>query len=553
MRLQGESVYPVPPLGLPQDGRSDHDPSAIAGSEAVRLFVERAQAIEPRFSLTAHTAPVVAEVCRRLDGLPLAIELAAAQVRLLSPEALLARLNGSASSTLLELLSGGARDLPVRHQTLRRTIAWSYELLDDEEQRLFRRLSVFVGGFTLEQAAAVCDDASGRELDEISSAPSAPRSSVLDLVASLVERSLLLPLVPGAAEPCFGMLTTIRDFARERLEGSGERPAVQRRHAEHYLGVAEAAAPQLHGARQATWLDRLDREHGDLRAAMAWCAEHDLTMALRLGGALWRFWQVRGHVREGRVWLERMIDADGAAVSAPPRPERARALNAAAFLAFMAGDYSVAIERHHETLAIRRTLADHEGVAESLNSLGLVLRCVGETDAADGLLTEALAATRALGSRGREANILNNQARSAYYRGDHAAARTLHEQALAVGREAGDAWAVAICLGDLGDVSLARGDADAACRLYEESLAAWLALGDLRGVAQCLEGFAGLVSGDAAGADGAIARGGRGGPRDDLRTVLAGPTGLGRSDAEASARVADRSSGSRRPGPEAWR
>ena len=356
LRLQGESVYPVPPLGLPQDGRSDHDTSAIAGSEAVRLFVERAQAIEPRFSLTAHTAPVVAEVCRRLDGLPLAIELAAARVRLLSPEALLARLNGSASSTLLELLSGGARDLPARHQTLRRTIAWSYELLDDEEQRLFRRLSVFVGGFTLEQAAAVCDDASGRSLDEISSAPSAPRSSVLDLVASLVERSLLLPLVPGSrpnhASAC-SRRSGISPGSVSKTAASGR--WFERRHAEHYLGVAEAAAPQLHGARQATWLDRLDREHGDLRAAMAWCAEHDLTMALRLGGALWRFWQVRGHVREGRVWLERMIEADGAAVSAPPRPERARALNAAAFLAFMAGDYSVAIERHHETLAIRRS------------------------------------------------------------------------------------------------------------------------------------------------------------------------------------------------------
>jgi non-specific serine/threonine protein kinase len=494
LRLQGESVYPVPPLRLPHVGRSDHDTFAIAGSEAVRLFVERAQAIEPRFSLTAQNAPVVAEICRRLDGMPLAIELAAARVRLLSPEALLARLNGSANTMPLELLSGGPRDLPVRQQTLRRTIAWSYELLDHEERRLFERLSAFVDGFTLEQAADICADTGAAEPVETSPTPSVPRSSILDLIASLVERSLLLPPDPSAAEARFSMLGTIRDFARERLDASGERLAVQRRHAEHYLGVAEAAAPQLHGARQATWLDRLDREHGDLRAALAWCAEHDVTMALRLGGALWRFWQVRGHVREGRAWLERMIEEDQADGSGLPRLELARALNAAAFLAFMAGDYSVAIERHHEILAIRRALGDLEGVAESLNSLGLVLRCVGDLDAADGLFGEALAASRALGSRGREANILNNQARSAHYRGDHAAAQTLHEQALAVGREAGDAWAVAISLGDLGDVRQARGDTDAASRLYEESLAAWLALGDLRGVAQCLEGFAGLTS-----------------------------------------------------------
>jgi ATP/maltotriose-dependent transcriptional regulator MalT len=188
-----------------------------------------------------------------------------------------------------------------------------------------------------------------------------------------------------------------------------------------------------------------------------------------------------------------VIDADEAAAMAPLGSELAHALNAAAFLAFMAGDYSAAIERHQDVLAIRRQLGDREGVVESSNSLGLVLRCVGDLDGADALFAEALATARELGCRGREANILNNRARLAYYRGDHAAAQDLHEQALAVGREAGDAWAVAICLGDLGDVYRARGDASAACRQYEESLAAWRELGDLRGVAQCLEGFAGLA------------------------------------------------------------
>jgi predicted ATPase/DNA-binding CsgD family transcriptional regulator len=497
LRLQGESVYPVPPLGLPPVGDSGGDAADIVNSEAVHLFVERAQAIDPGFALTRRTAPVVAEICQRLDGLPLAIELAAARVSLFPPDAMLSRLNGTANTAPLELLSGGARDLPVRQQTLRRTIAWSYELLDPAERGLFRRLAVFVGGFTLEQAAAICDEGASGELrgesDVARFSQRSTRHSLLVLVASLLERSLLLPIEGVESEPRFGVLATIRDFARELLESSGESAEAHRRHAEYYLGLAEKAAPQLHGSRQVEWLDRLDVEHGDLRAAMSWCAEHNLPMALRLGGALWRFWQVRGHVREGRTWLERMIEADRATHSKAPRSDRASALNAAAFLAFMAGDYSLAVVRHRETLAIRRKLGDHEGVAESLNSLGLVLRCLGDYDGADALFEEALSASRALGSRGREANILNNQARSAYYRDDHAAAQALHEQALAVGREARDAWAVAICLGDLGDVYQARGDVEAACRLYEESLAAWRDLGDLRGVAQCLEGFAGLV------------------------------------------------------------
>jgi DNA-binding CsgD family transcriptional regulator len=381
---------------------------------------------------------------------------------------------------------------------LRRTIAWSYELLDAEEQALFRQLSVFVGGFTLEQAEAVCDGgarSADRGAKERAS-PSLldPRPSILELVASLLERSLLRPVDPVEEVPRFAMLATVREFARERLEASGEALELGRRHAGYYLRLADEAAPRLHGSRQARWLDRLDFEHDDLRTAMTWCAEHDLPAALRLGGALWRFWQVRGHVREGRAWLDRMIEADEAGPSTPSRPERASALNAAAFLAFMAGDYELAAARHRETLAIRRELGDREGIAESLNNLGLVLRCVGDHVAAGALFEEALAAGRGLGNRAREANVLNNMARSAYYRGDHDTAQVLHERGLAVGREAGDSWVVAICLGDLGDVRQARGDAEAARRLYEQSLAAWRELGDPRGVAQCLEGFAGLAA-----------------------------------------------------------
>ncbi|MCC6756223.1 MAG: tetratricopeptide repeat protein, partial [Solirubrobacterales bacterium] len=245
---------------------------------------------------------------------------------------------------------------------------------------------------------------------------------------------------------------------------------------------------------QAGWLDRLEIEHDELRAALAWSLETDVPAAVRLGGALGRFWQVRGHVREGRGWLERIISAAELAPSPAADRDLARALNAAAFLAFLAGDYEQAAARYRETLAARRQFGDAEGVAESLNSLGLTLRCMGDHAAADALFGEALAANRALGNRAREANILNNLARSAFYRGDDTAALALHEQALAVGRAAGELWAVAICLGDIGDVYQARGDLVMAGRLYESSLTEWLALGDLRGVAQCLEGFAGLLA-----------------------------------------------------------
>jgi tetratricopeptide (TPR) repeat protein len=426
--------------------------------------------------LSRENATTVAGICRRLDGLPLAIELAAVRIKLLTPEALLRRLDRR-----LPLLTGGARDLPTRQQTLRDAITWSYDLLTPEEQRLFRRLGIFVGGFTVEAAEAV-GDAEG----DLGIEP-------LDGMGSLAGKSLLRGSETTDGEPRFEMLVTIREFAREQLELSGEAATFRARHARYYRDLVEEIAPRLHGPHQARWLDLLDAEHGNLRAAMAWSADHDLDLALDLGGALWRFWQVRGHVPEGRAWLERVVTADAARPATPPTPSRARALNAVAFLAFMAGDYERATARYRETLAIRRALDDREGIAESLNNLGLTLRCIGDHRGANDLFEQALHQTRALGNRAREANILNNLARSAYYRGQYAAAEALHEQALTAGRESGDDWAVAICLGDLGDVHQAQGDADTARWLYEQSLAAWRALGDLRGVAQCLEGFAGLI------------------------------------------------------------
>ena len=494
LRLQGEQVYPVPPLALPDP--ADADP---VGSEAVRLFVERARAVEPAFALTDENATAVGEICRRLDGLPLAIELAAARIGLLPPPAMLARLERR-----LPLPTDGPRDLPARQRTLRDTIAWSYDLLDEEDRALFRRLAVFAGGWTLEAAEAVCGDPDDRRPPGDAGRPSRdfilPQSAVLAALARLVDKSLVLPERQAEdGDVRYRLLETIRQYAAEHL-GGDEEAAVRRRHRDWFLRVAEAAEAQVWGREQVAGLDRLERGHDDLRAALHWSAERggaETEPGLLLAGALWRFWQVRGHLREGRGWLTRLLAAaDGEdAGGKQPTTGRARALNAVAFLAFMEGDYALAQQIHRETLEIRRALGDREGVAETLNNLGLVLRCAGDHAAAVALFEEALEASRALGNRAREAHILNNLARAAYYRGNHAAARALHEQGLAVGRDAGDSWAVAICLGDLGDLHQARGNADAARARYEESLVLWRELGDHRGVAQCPEGFAGLVAG----------------------------------------------------------
>ncbi|MDQ2997315.1 MAG: NB-ARC domain-containing protein, partial [Chloroflexota bacterium] len=300
LHLRGEQEFAVPPLALPDLQRLP-DLAVLSQYAAVALFIQRACAIQPDFAVTNATAPAVAEICHRLDGLPLAIELAAMRVKLLPLPALLARLDNR-----LKLLTGGARDLPARQQTIRATIAWSYDLLELDTQPLFRRLAVFVGGCTLEAVAAVCNASGDLPLD------------VLDGLATLVDTSLLRQEEGADGESRFVMLETIHEYAIEQLAASGEAVAINRLHAEHYLALAEAAYAHLTGAEQALWLNRLEREHDNLRAAVGWTVESgEIELELRLIATIWRLWEIHGYWSEGRAWLDRVLVRSSASEHTP--------------------------------------------------------------------------------------------------------------------------------------------------------------------------------------------------------------------------------------------
>src|SRR5918993_381173 len=334
LRLRAEREYPVPPLALPRR-KPPPLPEHLTQYTAVQLFVERAQAVKPDFAIDNENAPAVAEICHRLDGLPLAIELAAARVRMLSPQAMLPRLEKR-----LPLLTGGARDAPARQRTLRNTIAWSYDLLEPKEQILFRRLAVFGGGATFEAVEAVAN-ADG-SLD------------VFGGLERLLEQSLLRQDVGPEGEPRFSLLETIREFGIEQLEAHGESEDAQARHAGFFLTLVEEAAPDLHGPTQRAWLERLETEHDNIRAALGWSLTHEPEAALRIGAALFWFWYYRGHLTEGRDWIERAL-ATGASAS----PDvRARVLNWSSAFAWERADYATAALRSEEALALARSAGD---------------------------------------------------------------------------------------------------------------------------------------------------------------------------------------------------
>jgi predicted ATPase/transcriptional regulator with XRE-family HTH domain len=353
LQLRGEHEYPVPPLALP-DSRRALTTEELSQYGAVALFIERATAIKPDFVVTDTNAPAVVEICARLDGLPLAIELAATRIRLLNPQAMLARLERR-----LPMLTGGARDLPARQRTLRSTIGWSYDLLDEGERTLFRRLAIFVGGCTLEAAETVCDADGDLGID------------MLDGVASLVSKSLLREF-GQEDEPRFGMLETIRDYGQELLEAGRELDDLRRRHVEYYLTFAERLHPRFEGHFNAAWSALLEREHDNLRAALTWSQQvaADLEAGPRLAGALWQFWWHHGHLREGREWLERMLsERAGPAV-------RARMLAGAGGLASYLSDlsdYSRAATYLEAARALWQQIGDQRGVAWTLHRLGWVV------------------------------------------------------------------------------------------------------------------------------------------------------------------------------------
>ena len=471
LRVGGEHRFPVPPLALP-DPASVADSATAAGYEAVVLFEARARAADPDFAVADANAVAVVEACRRLDGLPLAIELAAARMNVLTPESLLARLDDR-----LPLLTRGPRDAPARHQTLRAAIAWSYDLLDAPTRVMFERLGVFADGCTLEAAEVVCAvggarAAGGREC---------PAVDVLDGLAALIDRSLLQREQQPDGHPRFRMLETIREFALERLEASGGANDARGRHTAFFLALVEHAEPELTGGEQAAWLDRLERDRENLRQALHWALEStQADLGLRLGSALTRFWLVRGTIGEGRRWLKTALAAGGTPVW------RAKALHRAGDLAWSQGDHAAAGERLEECLALRRALGDRAGVAGALNSLGLVKRGRADYPAARLLHEEALALAREAGDQAEIYLALACLGAVAYQEGDYDTARARYEDALPVARAAGDQWHTAAALNGLGGVVMMQGDLDEARALHEEALTIRRGLGDRQGSARAL-------------------------------------------------------------------
>jgi len=472
LHVQAEHEFPVPPLALPDPKRLS-DLAALSHNAAVALFLQRAQAVKPDFQLTNANARAIVEICVRLDGLPLAIELAAARMKLLPPQALLARL-----VQRLAVLAGASRDVPARQQTLRNTIAWSYNLLDSAEQRLFRRLSVFVDGCILQAVEAVC--ATPGNGDEA--------GQVLDGVASLVDKSLLQQTEQDGEEPHLVMLETIREYGLERLTVNGEMEAARQAHAAYYLALAEEAEPQLLSQQQVVWLERLDREHENLRAVLHWLLEQgevgqNIEIALRLGAALEQFWVIRGYHSEGRTFLERALAArEGVAM-----PVQAKALSTAGRLALNQGDMDrgeVLCEQH---LALCRELGDTAGIALSLQRLTVVAWVRNNSTAAHALTEEALALWREAGDKAHVAWALSWLAYIACQQGEYARGLALFEESLALYRQLESKIGTADVLLRLAEARyVSQSDPELIISLLEEALALSREVGDKMGIAACI-------------------------------------------------------------------
>jgi predicted ATPase/class 3 adenylate cyclase len=478
--IAGEQTYRVPSLSLP-DPKEKLTLEQVSQYEAVRLFIERAVSSKADFTVTNASAPALAAVCHRLDGIPLAIELAAARVRSLSVEEINTRLDNR-----FRLLTGGSKTALPRQQTLRALIDWSYGLLMDQEKRRLCRLSVFLGGWTLAAAEQVC---SGEGIEEW---------QVLDLLTSLVDKSLVIAEVQEQTAR-YRLLETVRQYARDRLAEGEEGMGVRGRHRDYFLALAEETRPKLRSAEQAQWLALLEEEHDNLRLALTFCLEEPEggEAGLRLGAALQQFWWTRGHFSEGRQHLSAVLSRP---MGQAHRKARADALNGAGVLAQFQGDYRAARAVLEESLTLRRELGDKQGIAASLNNLGSLALIQGDYAAAHALFEEALRLNRELGNRAWEAINLDNLGQVAQQQGDYAAARALVEESLAINRELGDKQGIANSLNSLGLVAQLQGDTAVARALQEESLTLRRELGDKQGIANSLNrlGLVAQLQGDTA-------------------------------------------------------
>jgi predicted ATPase len=481
LQLRGEQTLPVAPLTLPvasalhvtADGLTTlPDLQVLAASPAIALFVQRAQSVRPEFTLTVANVVDVAKICQRLDGLPLALELAAARIRLMPPHALLTRLRRR-----LPTLAGGPRDLPERHQTLQAALAWSYDLLPAATQTLFRRFSVFADGATLEAIAALREHSAGGD--------------TLDEVIALLDHSLLRSWGEGAAEPRYRMLETIREYAGDLLTASGEREAMERAHAAYYHALAERAEPELRGPQQTVWMERLEAEVDNLRAALRWSLLHDeRDIGLSLGGALWYFWFVSGRLGEGRDWLHALLEDAGSPGSAQCRAE---SLVGASWLAFCQGDYVEAAAQAQEGLGLHEGLGDRRGRAAALTTLGCVALSQGVYARARPLMEESLALRREEGDPREISTSLNNLGNLALHEGNLAQAQELLQEYLSLSQELGDKYVTANALQTLGVVALAWNDTARARAMLTEALTLRRNLGWAYGAIEDIESMAGVA------------------------------------------------------------
>lgn len=456
LHIYGEHELPVPALALPDLRSVPQAPEALSRFAAIALFLERAKAVKHDFTLSKENATAVATICSRLDGLPLAIELAASRVKVLSPTAMLTRLESS-----LNLLTGGARDLPVRQQTLRGTVNWSYSLLNAAEQSLVRRLSVFTGGCTLEAVEAVCDTKGDLGVD------------VLDGMSSIVDKSLIQQIEQPGVEPRFLMLSTIREYALERLVESGEEFATRRAQSAYYIVLAEECGEDL--STHPEWLERFDLEHQNFRDALEFLIRSsDADWGMRLGVALFHFWERREHFAESRAFLDRLLNLPGAV-----QPKlRARLLLCTGVLSGSQGDFDSAQKLQKQSLKACRDLQDHRGVAVALNALGVTTRDRGDLDTACSLFEQCGATWRELGSSIDTARTLSNLANVVRLQGNYRRAHELYDECLAIFHDVGDSTAVAWTLNYLGDLARESVDSTASRSYYEQSLAAFRQLGD---------------------------------------------------------------------------
>lgn len=473
LRITGELIWLVPGLSLP-DLRRLPPADKLLRYEAVQLFTERAKEAFPAFEVSEENAAALAQVCRRLDGMPLAIELAAARVRVLSVEQIANRLDDS-----LHLLVGGRRTALARHKTLKATLDWSHDLLSDKERRTFRRLAVFAGGFSLEAAEAVC---AGEDID---------RAEVLDLLSALIDRSLLVVGKQQGRAPRYRLLEPIRQYSAEKLRSSGEEAMLRKRHRDWYLTLAETADPELHGPEQAIWVEQMEAEHDNLRAALAWSQREPdgIEPGLQLATALSQFWQLRGHLSEGRRWLEIMLSGGSKA----PASLRARALSETGFLSFHLGDFAQVRANWEQALRLYQNLADTSRIGWQLTFLAWLAQHEGDYSGAVSLAEQSLNLLREVEDQWGISGALFCLADTAYIQGDLTRASTLLEEAVAISRELGNLWSLGRRLARLGQVAQAQNKLERARALIQEGLTVCRSAGDQWGVTMALVGLAGVA------------------------------------------------------------